>query len=183
MCCIGSSSCINCWIQTRNCGQQTKPNRAGLYKKHTKNLTAAKYFTLNKLRACVASNTPTLVKQAYAFVRRGLLTRLLGASPPSSEARCYLATELATMGDLFVLLKKRRTLSERQARGVILQLVMAVAGLHRNSICHRDIKPENVLLERSQLNPRGVNVMVSFPCTVWLISYASLQFQWRFSPC
>lgn len=87
------------------------------------------------------------------------------------------------MGDLFVLLKKRRTLSERQVRGVILQLVIAVAGLHGNNICHRDIKPENVLLERSQLNPRGVKIMVSFPCTVWLISYASLQFQWKFSPC
>lgn len=66
------------------------------------------------------------------------------------------------MGDLFAQLKERRVLPERQVQDVILQLVAAVAGLHRNNICHRDIKPENILLERSQLNSRGVVVMVSF---------------------
>lgn len=88
--------------------------------------------------------------------------RLVGASPPSSKARCYLATELATMGDLFTQLKKQEALKERDVRDVVLQLVMAVAGLHRNNICHRDIKPENILLERSRLNPRGVVLLVSF---------------------
>lgn len=81
--------------------------------------------------------------------------RLLGASLPTSEACCYLATELATMGDLFVLLKKRKALSEKHVRDVVVQLVTAVAGLHRNNICHRDIKPENILLESSGLNPPG----------------------------
>lgn len=71
------------------------------------------------------------------------------------------------MGDLFVLLKKRRVLSEPQVRDIVVQLVGAVAGLHRNNICHRDIKPENILLERSQLNPRGgVVIMVSFSYTL-----------------
>lgn len=70
------------------------------------------------------------------------------------------------MGDLFVLLKKRRALTERQVRDVVVQLLAAVAGLHRNNICHRDIKPENILLERSQFNPGGVKVMVSYPCTL-----------------
>lgn len=67
------------------------------------------------------------------------------------------------MGDLFRQLKKRRVLPEHQVRDVVLQLIVAVAGLHRNNICHRDIKPENILLERSQLNLRGVVLMVSFP--------------------
>lgn len=60
------------------------------------------------------------------------------------------------MGDLFVLLKRRKALTEKHVRDVVIQLVTAVVGLHRNNICHRDIKPENVLLERSGLNPPGL---------------------------
>lgn len=60
------------------------------------------------------------------------------------------------MGDLFVLLKKRKALTEKHVREVVMQLVTAVVGLHRNNICHRDIKPENVLLERSGTDSPGL---------------------------
>lgn len=65
------------------------------------------------------------------------------------------------MGDLFTLLNKRQALTERQVREIVLQLVAAVAGLHRNKVCHRDIKPENILLECSQRNRRELVLMVS----------------------
>lgn len=82
--------------------------------------------------------------------------RLVGASSPTSEASCYLATELASIGNLFVLLSKRKALAEKHVRDVVIQLVTAVVGLHRNNICHRDIKPENVFVKRSGLDRPGL---------------------------
>ncbi|CAM9543842.1 unnamed protein product, partial [Hapterophycus canaliculatus] len=73
----------------------------------------------------------------------------------------YLATELATSGDLFQYLKKHKALPESVVRHVVMQLLTAVAGLHERNICHRDIKPENVLLKRSETNPRGATLKLA----------------------
>ncbi|CBJ30164.1 phosphorylase kinase gamma, testis subunit [Ectocarpus siliculosus] len=124
----------------------------------------------------VASNTPVAIKVIDPLARpnaerarklferevnlHGVVTglpnviRLLGASTPTSTACCYLATEFATKGDLFNELRRRRALPENVVREVIMQLIIAVAGLHRNNICHRDIKPENILLKHSDVDPR-----------------------------
>ncbi|KAJ9457547.1 putative serine/threonine-protein kinase fhkC [Diplonema papillatum] len=60
-----------------------------------------------------------------------------------------IVMELALGGDLFDLIKKRKRLSEGDARLVLQQIAEAVAYLHKEGIAHRDIKLENILLARA----------------------------------
>ncbi|CAO1634248.1 unnamed protein product [Sympodiomycopsis kandeliae] len=57
----------------------------------------------------------------------------------------YHFLEVVTGGDLFGYLQRNGALSEKQAKFLMYQLLLAVEFLHRNKIAHRDIKPENIL--------------------------------------
>jgi serine/threonine protein kinase len=59
----------------------------------------------------------------------------------------YLATELASGGDLWALLRKRRRLQEVTCRFISAELVLAVRHVHSHGVLHRDIKLENLLLD------------------------------------
>ena len=59
----------------------------------------------------------------------------------------YLATELASGGDLWALLRKRRRLLESTCRFISAELVLAVRHVHSHGVLHRDIKLENLLLD------------------------------------
>lgn len=63
------------------------------------------------------------------------------------SAHLYLATELASGGDLWALLRKRRRLQEATCRFISAELVLAVRHVHSHGILHRDIKLENLLLD------------------------------------
>ncbi|KAF8183165.1 AGC/PDK1 protein kinase [Pholiota molesta] len=58
----------------------------------------------------------------------------------------YFALDLATNGDMKVLVQKLGSISINCSRYYTAQLVDAVLYLHESGIVHRDIKPENVLL-------------------------------------
>jgi len=58
----------------------------------------------------------------------------------------WLATELATGGELFDALAANGHFAENQVRSYMMQLLLAVQYLHRQDIGHRDISLENILL-------------------------------------
>jgi len=51
-------------------------------------------------------------------------------------------------GDLFGYLQVHNRLSERQAKFIAAQLVVALEEIHARSIIYRDLKPENVIIDR-----------------------------------
>ncbi|XP_046427711.1 ovarian-specific serine/threonine-protein kinase Lok [Neodiprion fabricii] len=59
----------------------------------------------------------------------------------------YIVLELMEGGELFDRIRKERSgLSERIAKVIFYQVVLAVHYLHQRGITHRDLKPENILL-------------------------------------
>lgn len=64
-----------------------------------------------------------------------------------TEARLFFVLEYCPGGELFFLLKKRKTLTEDQARFYTAQIVLAIEYLHKQNIIYRDLKPENVLID------------------------------------
>lgn len=73
------------------------------------------------------------------------IARLCFAFRDSSNL--FLATELASGGDLWALLRKRRRLQEVTCRFISAELVLAVRHVHSHGVLHRDIKLENLLLD------------------------------------
>ncbi|XP_055084756.1 serine/threonine-protein kinase 33-like [Periophthalmus magnuspinnatus] len=65
----------------------------------------------------------------------------------NTAQKMYLALELCAGGDLKQLLKKKRFLTEDEARPIICALAEVVVYLHRRDIAHRDLKLENILLK------------------------------------
>jgi tRNA A-37 threonylcarbamoyl transferase component Bud32 len=58
----------------------------------------------------------------------------------------YLILELAVGGELFDQIISRGSYSERDAAGIILQILEATTYMHEKGIAHRDLKPENLLV-------------------------------------
>ncbi|CAM9531815.1 unnamed protein product, partial [Hapterophycus canaliculatus] len=79
-----------------------------------------------------------------------------------------LAMEHMEGGELCEDIIRRVFYSEACARRIILQVLQALAYLHRRGICHRDVKPENLLLrrrgeERIKLADFGLATVLSPP--------------------
>jgi len=70
----------------------------------------------------------------------------------SDDKRYYIVTELCKGGELFDEIAKKGVYSEKQAAGIIKQILLAVSYFHEMGIVHRDIKPENVLIDKEQNN-------------------------------
>lgn len=58
----------------------------------------------------------------------------------------YIVLELMEGGELFERIKSRGRLTEKCAKLIFYQVVLAVHYLHQRGITHRDLKPENILL-------------------------------------
>ncbi|XP_015432601.1 PREDICTED: ovarian-specific serine/threonine-protein kinase Lok [Dufourea novaeangliae] len=63
-----------------------------------------------------------------------------------SPRAVYIVLELMEGGELFERIKSRGKLSEKSAKLIFYQVVLAVSYLHDSGITHRDLKPENILL-------------------------------------
>ncbi|XP_012275239.1 serine/threonine-protein kinase Chk2 [Orussus abietinus] len=63
-----------------------------------------------------------------------------------TPSNVYIVLELMEGGELFERILKKNGLSEKNAKLIFYQVVLAVDYLHTRGITHRDLKPENILL-------------------------------------
>lgn len=80
-----------------------------------------------------------------------------------SKDKFFIATQLATGGELFDRIIQKGRFTEKDAAVCIKQILEALKYLHANDIVHRDIKPENVLmLKPEDEDPTGRIVLADF---------------------
>ncbi|XP_012271025.1 uncharacterized protein LOC105694698 [Orussus abietinus] len=65
-----------------------------------------------------------------------------------NKEKMVLVMEYAAGGELYDYLRKRKVLSEKEARRIFRQIAIAVYYCHKHKICHRDLKLENILLDQ-----------------------------------
>uniref|UniRef100_A0A1L8DL44 Calcium/calmodulin-dependent protein kinase type 1 n=1 Tax=Nyssomyia neivai TaxID=330878 RepID=A0A1L8DL44_9DIPT len=61
------------------------------------------------------------------------------------KAKVYLVMELVTGGELFDRIVEKGSYTEKDASGLIRQVLEAVEYMHDQGVVHRDLKPENLL--------------------------------------
>ena len=59
----------------------------------------------------------------------------------------YIVTEYCKGGELFDIISKKGSFSEKEAAEIMQQILSAVCYAHQNGIVHRDLKPENILMD------------------------------------
>ena len=64
----------------------------------------------------------------------------------------YLVMEYCLGGDLWSYIKKKGSLSEKEAANIFHDLLSGINYLHGNNIAHRDLKPENLLFVDENLS-------------------------------
>ncbi|XP_048120457.1 serine/threonine-protein kinase DCLK1a isoform X3 [Alosa alosa] len=70
----------------------------------------------------------------------------------------YLVMELVKGGDLFDAITSSNKYTERDASGMLYNLVSAIKYLHSLNIVHRDIKPENLLVYEHQDSSKSLKL-------------------------
>ena len=68
------------------------------------------------------------------------------------DQRYYLVTEECKGGELFHQIAEKAQFSEKEAAGIIQQILQALAYCHDLGIVHRDLKLENVLIDKDMNN-------------------------------
>ena len=59
----------------------------------------------------------------------------------------YIVSEYCKGGELFDIISKKGSFSEKEACLIMQQLLSGICYSHQNGIVHRDLKPENILME------------------------------------
>lgn len=80
-----------------------------------------------------------------------------------------IVLELCPGGDLLSYVRKRRKLSELQAKYIFKQIIQGLQYLEKVNVVHRDIKLENILLDgfgRVKIGDFGVSVKIDGPNAV-----------------
>lgn len=67
-----------------------------------------------------------------------------------TPTQTFVVMEYLAGGELLDLITENDHLSERTAKHVLKQVILAVLYLHERGIAHRDVKPENILLASNQ---------------------------------
>jgi calcium-dependent protein kinase len=63
------------------------------------------------------------------------------------DTKLYIVSEYYDGGELFEKISHLKNFSEKQAAGIMQQILSAVNYLHKHKIVHRDLKPENIVYE------------------------------------
>ncbi|PXF43448.1 putative myosin light chain kinase [Gracilariopsis chorda] len=101
--------------------------------KDKNDIEKSKKFVRREVKVLSVTDHPNLVRAVDFF---------------SSKGKPHIVMEYVEGGSLRELIRKKKRLSEEEARPIVRGLLQAVAYLHSVNIVHRDIKPENVLMER-----------------------------------
>nr|XP_033339552.1 serine/threonine-protein kinase ULK3 isoform X2 [Megalopta genalis] len=64
------------------------------------------------------------------------------------DGHIYIVMEYCDAGDLSSFIRKRHKLAERNCRGFLQQLALALRYLRDHNVSHMDLKPQNLLLTR-----------------------------------
>lgn len=70
----------------------------------------------------------------------------------TDDKNFYLITEYCEGGDIFSMIQKASSFSERTAIRIMKQVINAVLYCHLNGIVHRDIKSDNILFLKNDIN-------------------------------
>jgi len=65
------------------------------------------------------------------------------------DFRVYFLLEACTGGDIFTVLRKRRTFNERATRFYSACIIAAFDHMHSRNIIYRDLKPENLVMDHT----------------------------------
>lgn len=63
-----------------------------------------------------------------------------------SETKLFLVMDFLSGGELFLHLRRRGLIMEKEVQFYLGEMILAMEFLHQRGIIHRDLKPENVLL-------------------------------------
>ena len=63
----------------------------------------------------------------------------------SNRDKFYIVSELLTGGELFDRIQDLDGFGEKEAAGVMQQLLRALIYMHERNVVHRDLKPENLV--------------------------------------
>ncbi|KAI0562286.1 Protein kinase [Gracilaria domingensis] len=104
--------------------------------KDKNDMEKSKKFIRREVKVLSITDHPNLVRAVDFFSHRG---------------KPHIVLEYVEGGSLRELIRKKKRLSESEARPILRGILSAVSYLHSVNIVHRDIKPENVLMERQDL--------------------------------
>lgn len=76
-------------------------------------------------------NHPFLVTLQFAF---------------QSSSKLFLVMDFLAGGELFLHLRRKGLILEKEVQFYVAEIVLALEFLHSHHIIHRDLKPENILL-------------------------------------
>lgn len=105
-------------------------------KKDKNDMEKSKKFIRREVKVLSVTDHPNLVKAVDFF---------------SSGGKPHIVMEFVSGGSMRDLIRKKKRLSEEDARPVLRGILEALAYLHELNIVHRDIKPENILMARPDL--------------------------------
>ena len=77
----------------------------------------------------------------------------------------YIVSEYCKGGELFDIISKKGSFTEKEACIIMKQILSAVCYSHQRGIVHRDLKPENILME----NTKGLSLkLIDWGCATQL---------------
>lgn len=102
-------------------------------KRDKNDLEKSKKFIRREVKVLSVTNHVNLVKAVDFF---------------SAGGKPHIVLEYISGGSLRDFIRRRKRLSENDARPVLRGILQGVLYLHSNNIVHRDLKPENILMVR-----------------------------------
>jgi len=106
--------------------------------------------SIDKARMKDEHSKKKILREVYILksVKHANIIRLLEVF--ESNHHVHLVMENAGGGDLLQFVRKKKRLSENEAKIIFRQIVYGLGHIHARSILHRDIKLDNILLDADQ---------------------------------